>query len=481
LPRKRIQWSQFSAKIHSKGKSMRRAQLCTVELPDFGLPTTEPVLEPGLYENRIAELQRRIAAHKLDAIVIYGDREHVANISWATGYDPRFEEAILIVVPGRKSVLLLGNEGYPYAETANGIFERVLWQPLSLMGQPRDKYKPLAEILHAAGLTSGMKIGLAGWKGFETEDGEFDPDWFETPHFLVSALQKIGTVTNAALLFMHPTKGLRTINEVEQLARFEFASTLSSSAIRRALTSVKPGMTEYEFCGPLNVGAFPQSIHVNMCSGPVAKYGLPSPSTRVIQISDPIVVGMGLMGSLNCRAGFLVGDESQLPKAIQDYVAKLVVPYFTAAVAWYETLAIGVTGGELYDAVMHHIGDPFFGIGLNPGHLIHLDEWMHSPIKKNSKLKLASGMALQCDIIPATGTEYFTSNIEDGVALAGETMRKSFQAKYPEAWKRIEARRAFMIETLGIKLRPEVLPFSNMAGWLPPFWLAPEKAMAMRG
>ena len=459
---------------------MRQAQLCTIELPDFGMPTSEPVLETSIYEKRMADLHSRMAAHDLDAVVIYGDREHMANISWATGYDPRFEEAICIVVPGRKPTLLAGNEGFPYAETANGVFDRVLWQSLSLMGQPRDKYLPLADILTVAGLKSGMRIGLAGWKGFETEAGEFDPAWFETPHYLVSALQKLGPVTNAALLFMHPTQGLRTTNEVEQLACFEYAATLSSSAIRRAIARVKPGMTEYEFCSALNVNGFPQSTHINMCSGPLAKYGLPSPSTRVMQQGDPIVVGMGLMGALNCRAGFLAADAGQLPKAIQDYVAKLVAPYFSSAVAWYETLGIGVEGCAMFDAVMHHVGDPFFGIGLNPGHLIHLDEWMHSPIKKNSKMKLASGMALQCDIIPATGTAYFTSNIEDGVALADEPLREAFKSKYPESWKRIQARRTFMIETLGIKLRPEVLPFSNMAGWLPPFWLAPDKAMAMR-
>jgi Creatinase/Prolidase N-terminal domain len=456
------------------------AQLCTIELPDFGQPTTEPQLEKPIYESRIAELHRRMAAHELDAVVIYGDREHVANISWATGYDPRFEEAICIVVPGRNPTLLVGNEGFPYAETAHGVFDRMLWQPLSLMGQPRDRYEPLDEILRRSGLKPGMRIGLAGWKGFETEAGVFDSSWFETPHYLVSALQKLGTITNAALLFMHPTKGLRSINELDQLARFEFAAALSSSAIRRAITSVRAGMTEYEFCAALNVNGFPQSTHINMCSGPLAKYGLPSPSMRVMNEGDPIVVGLGLMGALNCRAGFLVRDASQLPHGIQDYTEKLVKPYFNAAVAWYETLTIGVEGGALYDAVMHHVGDPFFGIGLNPGHLIHLDEWLHSPVKKNSRQKLASGMALQCDIIPATGTGYFTSNIEDGVCLADAALREAFRSKYPEAWQRIEARRRFMIETLGIRLRPEILPFSNMAGWLPPFWLAPDRAMAMR-
>ena len=47
-------------------------------------------------------------------------------------------------------------------------------------------------------------------------------------------------------------------------------------------------------------------------------------------------------------------------------------------------------------------------------------------------------------------------------------------------WGRVEKRRAFMEGTLGIALKPEVLPFSNIAGWLPPYWLSPELAMALR-
>ena len=459
---------------------MRHALLTSITLPDFGVPTVEPELSRDTYRVRHTQLLARMAAQKFDALVIYGDREHVANISWATGHDPRFEEAICVIVPGRTPTLLAGNEGLPYAETASGNFERVLWQPLSLMGQPRDKYRGLGTILREAGLKKPMRIGLAGWKGFESDDGIFDPHWFETPHYLVETLKTFGSVTNAALLFMHPENGLRVINEVDQLARFEYAATLTSNAVRRLLLNAKPSMTEYDACRHLAFDGFPQSVHVNMSSGPRAKYGLPSPSMRVIERGDPIVIGVGLMGALNCRAGFMVADASELPAGIRDYVDRLVAPYFEAAAAWYETIGIGVEGGTLYEAVMSRLSDPFFGVGLNPGHLIHLDEWVHSPVKKNSKLKLASGMALQCDIIPATGTPYFTSNIEDGIALADAATRAAFKAEYPEAWKRIEGRRAFMIETLGIKLKPEVLPFSNIPAWLPPFWLAPDKVMAMR-
>ncbi len=459
---------------------MRHAVLTSIELPDFGIPTIEPTLDRHIYEARIKQLNSRLAPQGLDALVIYGDREHVANIAWATGFDPRFEEAICIVVPGRTPTLLAGNECFSYAETANGIFERVLWQPLSLMGQPRDKYRALADLLQDAGLKQGMRIGLAGWKGFETDDGVFDPHWFETPHYLVASLGKFGTVSNAALLFMHPENGLRVINEIDQLARFEYAATLSSNAVHRFIRGAAPGMSEYDACRNMAFDGFPQSVHINMSSGPRAKFGLPSPSQRIIEASDPIVIGVGLMGALNCRAGFMVSGANELPGNIRDYVDRLVGPYFEAAVAWYETMGIGVEGGTLYNAVMSRLGDPFFGIGLNPGHLIHIDEWVHSPIKKGGKFTLASGMALQCDIIPATGTPYFTTNMEDGIALADASAREEFERKYPECWNRIERRRAFMIETLGIRLKPEVLPFSNIPAWLVPFWLAPDRAMAMR-
>jgi hypothetical protein len=459
---------------------MRHAVLTDIELPVFGDPAFEPVLNRAIYERRIEALRTRLRLHNLDAMVIYGDREHVANISWASGFDPRFEEALLIVTPGRTPVLMMGNEGYPYAETAAGHFERVLWQPLSLMGQPRGQLRALPQLLLEAGIKHGMNIGIAGWKGFETEDGSFDPQWFETPHYLVETLRGFGIVTNAALLFMHPANGLRVINEADQIACFEYASCKSSTAVRKFIEAVSPGMSEHEACRTMELDGFMQSIHINMCSGPRARYGLPSPTSRIIERGDPIVVGHGLMGSLNCRAGFLVADAGELDPAIRDYVGKLVAPYFEAACAWYESIGIGATGGAVYDAVMSRLSDPFFGVGLNPGHLIHLDEWVHSPIRKDSPQRLASGMALQCDIIPATGTEYFTSNIEDGIALADEAVRDELQARFPEAWKWIEARRAFMIDTLGINLKPEVLPLSNIPAWLPPFWLTPEKAMALR-
>jgi hypothetical protein len=90
-------------------------------------------------------------------------------------------------------------------------------------------------------------------------------------------------------------------------------------------------------------------------------------------------------------------------------------------------------------------------------------------------------MVFQVDIIPATGTDYFTTNIEDGVALADRGLRDAFAAGYPAAWERIQARRRFMADALGIQLHPDVLPFSNLPAYLPPFLLSADRAMTVAG
>ena len=81
------------------------------------------------------------------------------------------------------------------------------------------------------------------------------------------------------------------------------------------------------------------------------------------------------------------------------------------------------------------------------------------------------------DIIPASGSDYHTINIEDGIAIADEPLRKKIASEFPETWSRILARRKFMKEVIGINLKPEVLPFSNIPAYLTPYMLSPDKAL----
>ena len=134
----------------------------------------------------------------------------------------------------------------------------------------------------------------------------------------------------------------------------------------------------------------------------------------------------------------------------------------------------------MFDAVHRHVGDPFFGVQLNPGHQVHLDEWLNSPVYAGSDIPLRSGMAMQLDIIPATGTAYQSSNIEDGYALADAALREEMAAKFPGVWHRIEARRGFMRDQLGIRLAWEVLPLSKAPAYLAPLLLRPSRVMTTR-
>ncbi len=462
-----------------------RVELAELKLPEFGLPTVEPVITQETYEARIEAALTRAVDAGYDALIVYGDREHAANLAYLTGYDPRFEEALLILIPGNKPSLLLGNEGMAYSGVSPVPLRRVLYQTFSLLGQPRGDSPLLRDILTAAGLGAGQRLGIVGWKSFDSREASDPKLTLEIPAFIVDALSNVlGTrslLHNANDIFMHPADGLRAINDVDQLAYFEFAASFTSQALRNLIFGVEAGMSEFEAVGLMQMTGLPQSCHLMFSSGHRASLGLASPSLRRLAMGEPVFLAYGIWGALNARGGWLARDRDDLPLDVQDYVEKLVAPYFRAIVAWYKAIGIGVTGGELQAIIEAHLGDPFYGIGLNPGHLIHLDEWLHSPIYAGSDIALRSGMAIQVDVIPATHSPYHTTNIEDGIALADEPLRKAFWRKYPAAWNRIQQRRAFMRNQLGITLKPEVLPFSNLPAYLPPFWLSPQLAMRVVG
>jgi Xaa-Pro aminopeptidase len=453
------------------------ARLEAVTLPDFGLPDAMPELPPTLFVDRLSRLRERAEAAGFQRVVVYADREHSANLAFLTGFDPRFEEALLIVGPDEDPAVLVGNECWGMAGAAPLPMRLHRFQDLSLPSQPRDRSAPLADILAGEGIGAGARVGVIGWKTYA------QPEQSDAPAYLVDSLRAAvgpgGSVTNATALLIDAANGLRVINEPEQLAAMEWAASQTSSGVLRLLREMRPGMTEREAVALLGWNGWPLSCHLMLTAGPRAAFGLLSPGDRPIQHGDPFTVAFGIWGALNCRAGFVVDSAGQLPREISDYVERLVAPYFSAVAEWYATIRIGQTGAALHDIVARRLGDPFFGIFLNPGHQIHLDEWVNSPIAPESAIELRSGMAFQVDIIPATGTPYFTTNIEDGIALADDGLRRRLAEQFPDAWRRIQGRRDFMAGALGIELHPDVLPFSNIPAWLPPFLLGTERAMVV--
>jgi hypothetical protein len=129
---------------------MTRARLARITLPDFGMPEERPEIQAATYLARVARLRAQAANAGFDTIVVYADREHSASIAWLTGFDPRFEEAILDLHAGagrenRDPAILVGNECWGMAGAAPMTLRRHRFQELSLPRQPRDRSRPLAE------------------------------------------------------------------------------------------------------------------------------------------------------------------------------------------------------------------------------------------------------------------------------------------------------------------------------------------------
>jgi hypothetical protein len=144
-----------------------------------------------------------------------------------------------------------------------------------------------------------------------------------------------------------------------------------------------------------------------------------------------------------------------------------VANYFHVVATWYESIRVGVRAGPVFRAVERARDKRLFQFAVNPGHYLHLDEWVHSPFAPGSEVMLRSGMMLQMDIIPVSRGPFCASNAEDGVVLADHALREQLRNEFPALWQRMQRRRQFMSEKLGIISHESVLPVSNMPAWLP--------------
>ncbi len=61
----------------------------------------------------------------------------LANMHYLSGYDPRFEEALLILGPEKAKFLLVGMEGLDYSDDKKIEADVILYQSFGLMGQDR--------------------------------------------------------------------------------------------------------------------------------------------------------------------------------------------------------------------------------------------------------------------------------------------------------------------------------------------------------
>ena len=457
---------------------MKSASITTgrVALPSFGRDRTCPDIPAAVYRTRLAHTLDRLRAQKLKALIVYADREHCANLAYLTGFDPRFEEALLLLSSEGSRKLLVGNECLGFLPDVEALgLEVELFQELSLMGQPRSASRPLRQILRDFGVGRAQRIGCAGWKHF---DGELVPgsqNALDVPAYLADLLRDLAgdprCVVNANRVFMDVRDGLRIVNEPAQIAQFEYAAGVASEGVLSVLHHLRPGRAECELEKYLDAHGLPLSCHRMISFGEKARRGLSSPSARRARLGDPYTVCLGVQGALTSRAGMIAAGPRDLTGALREFYLPLATNYYHVVATWYANMRVGASAGAVVRAVETVRERNLYRFAVNPGHYLHLDEWLHSPFSAGSRVRLRSGMALQMDIIPVSLGPFCYTNAEDGVILADAPLRKQLAHEFPVMWKRMQARRGFMRDALGINLDDSVLPLSNLAGWLPPWAL----------
>ena len=419
---------------------------------------------------------RKMRQDGFDSIIIYADLEHGSNFEYLVGFLPRFEEALLVLHSNGKAFLALGNENLNKAEKARIKAEVIHIQHFSLPNQPMDTDKNIAELLKMTRVDKAKKIGLVGWKLFTSkiENNQF---MYDIPHYIVSALQGIVSAkfTNATYMFIGEN-GVRTVNNANEFAHYEFGAALAGNCILNAIREIKEGVSEMEVASKLEMYGQRNSVVTIMSSGPRFVNANMYPGSNKIEKGDPISLTVGYKGGLQSRCGFAVNYERELPKGQEDYLEAVVKPYFNAVKTWLENIHVGMKGGELYDLIEKVLPKEKYGWSLCPGHLCADEEWLSSPIYANSNEVIRSGMLFQIDIIPSV-KGYNGISCESGIFIANEQLRRDIQRDYPEIWKRILKRRSYMIEELGIQISEEILPTSVAIAYCQPFLLDKNRAL----
>ena len=238
------------------------------------------------------------------------------------------------------------------------------------------------------------------------------------------------------------------------------------------------GTTEMELADALVRWGQHTSVVTIAASGPRFIQGNMFPSANRVKAGDPISLTVGYRGGSSSRAGYAVHHQQELPQTCRDYLTRVAKPYFEAYVQWLETIRIGLSGKALFDRIEEVLPRKEYGWSLCPGHLTAEEEWMSSPVYENSQEILTSGMIFQIDIIPSV-SGYGGVSAESTVVLADAHLKQQLREQYPEMWQRMQQRRTYLIEELGIALSEDVLPMCSTVAYLRPYLLNKDQALAV--
>ena len=261
---------------------------------------------------------------EIDTLVIYCDLEHGGNFSYLTGFVTRFEESLLVLHQTGEAFLVLGNENTKMVDYSRIEAELIHTPLFSLPDQPMDNEKPLTEVLTNAKISKGKKVGLVGWKMFTSEEDNYQIQ--DLPAFIVSSIVELvgeDAVSNRTDLFIHSDYGVRSLNTANEVAYYEFGSSLASDCVMNAIDEVEVGKTEMEIGNHLVKYGQPNNVIPIAATGERFENAYIYPTDKQVKLGDKMSITTGFKGGLASRSGYAVATTDDLPEGQKDYIEKL--------------------------------------------------------------------------------------------------------------------------------------------------------------
>ncbi|MDY6912310.1 MAG: aminopeptidase P family protein [Chloroflexota bacterium] len=317
--------------------------------------------------SRLVSLRRKLSERQLDAVLISQttNRHYLSGFTGSAGF---------LIISDRKAILVTD---FRYAEQARS--QSPDFQVVQIAGE---FIKWLPELLVELG---AERIGFEG-----------DDLTFFAHRQLVRATRKLAPKARPRLVSIEGLIGFqRACKEPDELAAIEKAAALADTAVERAGTLLKPGMTEKELAWNLERflrenGSEGVAFDIIAASGPNSALPHAEPTDRIILSGEPVVIDLGARVDGYCsditRTIFL-GE----PNADFARIYRIVQSAQSAALA---SIRAGMNGDEADRLARDVIGkagyEKAFGHGL--GHGVGLDVHEQPRLGTNSPDILAEGM-----------------------------------------------------------------------------------------
>ena len=437
--------------------------------PTIDNPNTKTILSDDTIHERKNKLLQRMATNNISTIVIYADKEHGSNFEYLAGFIPRFEEALLVMTIKGEISYVLGNENANKASKARLAGKGIKCPIFSLPNQPMSTTRSLVSYLEEVTWDLTGQVGLVGWKLLP----EIMSESFDVPMMIVEGItQLIGPdkLMNKTGMMIDPVEGIRTTNNANEIVHYEYGASLASDNLLRAMNALTIGVSEFEVGDILqSKGQYPTIVTIAAFGERFNKANL-YPTHRQLTLGDKVALTVAYKGGLSSRCGYAVENLEQLKDREDGYMEQVVLPYMQAYFQWLETIKIGINGHAFYEQFATNYPQEIYGWHLCPGHLVADEEWLSSPFYPESKAFVKSGMIFQIDFIPSQ-TGHHGVSAESTIAIADEALRHELSTNYPEFWSRVQKRRAYLMEYIGLQLNEEVLPLASTVGYLRPMLL----------